>query len=100
MSEKVPFEFETGDPGDIAPMATYLLSDAGREVNAQIYSVVGRRISVWNQPREVRSMFASGQSWTPEEIEEVLPRTIQQEVNPFIEDLERRMKEMASEEGK
>ena len=45
-------------------------------------------------------MFASGQSWTPEEIEEVLPRTIQQEVNPFIEDLERRMKEMASEEGK
>ena len=100
MSEKVPFEFETGDPGDIAPMATYLLSDAGREVNAQIYSVVGRRISVWNQPREVRSMFASGQSWTPEEIEEVLPRTIQQEINPFIEDLERRMKEMASEEGK
>ena len=80
--------------------ATYLLSDAGREVNAQIYSVVGRRISVWNQPREVRSMFASGQSWTPEEIEEVLPRTIQQEINPFIEDLERRMKEMASEEGK
>ena len=37
---------------------------------------------------------------TPEEIEEVLPRTIQQEANPFIEDLERRMKEMASEEGK
>ena len=35
-----------------------------------------------------------------EEIEEVLPRTIQQEANPFIEDLERRMKEMASEEGK
>ena len=45
-------------------------------------------------------MFSSGQSWTPEEIEDVLPRTIQQEANPFIEDLERRMKEMASEEGK
>ncbi|MEC7879392.1 MAG: SDR family NAD(P)-dependent oxidoreductase [Actinomycetota bacterium] len=99
MSEKVPFEFETGDPSDIAPMAVYLLSEAGREVNAQIYSVVGRRISVWNQPKEVRSMFSSGKAWTPEEIEDVLPRTIKQEANPFIEDLERRMKEMAKEEG-
>jgi len=97
MSEKVPFEFETGEAADIAPMAIYLLSDAGRQVNAQIYSVVGRRISVWNQPKEVRSMFASDERWTPEEIEELLPRTIRQEPNPFIEDLERRMKEMASE---
>tara|TARA_B100001079_G_scaffold242957_1_gene229339 strand:- start:180 stop:482 length:303 start_codon:yes stop_codon:yes gene_type:complete len=97
MSEKVPFEFETGEPDDIAPMAVYLLSDAGRKVNAQIYSVVGRRISVWNQPKEVRSMFASGAAWTPKEIEELLPRTIRQEPNPFIEDLERRMKEMAIE---
>ncbi|MEZ5165341.1 MAG: SDR family oxidoreductase [Acidimicrobiales bacterium] len=31
-------------------MAIYLMSDAGRDVNAQIYTVVGRRISVWNQP--------------------------------------------------
>ena len=97
MSEKVPFEFETGEAADIAPMAIYLLSDAGRQVNAQIYSVVGRRISVWNQPKEVRSMFASDERWTPKEIEELLPRTIRQEPNPFIEDLERRMKEMASE---
>jgi len=97
MSEKVPFEFETGEAADIAPMAVYLLSDAGRQVNAQIYSVVGRRISVWNQPKEVRSMFASDERWTPEEIEELLPRTISQEPNPFIEDLERRMKEMANE---
>ena len=97
MSEKVPFEFETGEAADIAPMAVYLLSDVGRQVNAQIYSVVGRRISVWNQPKEVRSMFASDERWTPEEIEELLPRTISQEPNPFIEDLERRMKEMANE---
>ena len=52
MSDNVPFAFETGDPEDIAPMAIYLLSDQGRDVNAQIYSVVGRRISVWNQPRD------------------------------------------------
>ena len=95
MSENVPFEFETGEPEAVAPMAVYLLSDAGRDVNAQIYSVVGRRISVWNQPEEVRSMWSAGDQWTPGEIAEHLPRTIGQEPNPMISDLERRMAEMA-----
>ena len=95
MSENVPFEFETGEPEAVAPMAVYLLSDAGRDVNAQIYSVVGRRISVWNQPEEVRSMWSAGNQWTPGEIAENLPQTIGQEPNPMIADLERRMAEMA-----
>ena len=94
MSEKVPFEIETGDPADVAPMVVYLLSDAGRGVNAQIYTVVGRRISVWNQPRELRSMWAPGERWSPEEIAQWLPGTVGQEPNPNIADLERRMAEM------
>ena len=95
MSENVPFEFETGEPEAVAPLAVYLLSDAGRDVNAQIYSVVGSRISVWNQPEEVRSMWSAGDQWTPGEIAEQLPRTIGQEPNPMIADLQRRMAEMA-----
>ncbi len=96
MSENVPFEIETGRPEDISPMAIYLMSDAGRGVTAQTYTVVGRRISVWNQPLEIRSMFAGGESWTPAEIADALPRTIKQEENPMIGDLERRMNEIAS----
>ena len=95
MSENVPFEFETGEPDAVAPMVVFLLSDAGRSVNAQIYTVVGPRISVWNQPAEIRSMWAAGDRWTPAEIAEHLPRTIGQEPNPMIADLERRMAEMA-----
>ncbi len=95
MSENVPFEIETGEPEAVAPMAVYLLSDAGRDINAQIYTVVGRRISVWNQPEEVRSMWSAGDRWTPDEIAESLPRTIGQEPNPMIADLERRMAEMS-----
>lgn len=95
MSDNVPFEFETGEPDAVAPMVVYLLSDAGRHVNSQTYSVVGRRISVWNQPTELRSMLSDGDSWTVEEIAEALPRTIGQEPNPMIADLERRMAEMA-----
>ena len=95
MSDNVPFQFETGEPEAVAPMVVHLLSDAGRDVNAQIYSVVGSRISVWNQPAEVRSMRSAGDRWTPAEIAEKLPRTIGQEPNPMIADLERRMAEMA-----
>jgi hypothetical protein len=40
-------------------------------------------------------MYSSGDAWTAEEIAEMLPNTIKQEPNPFIDDLERRMKEMA-----
>lgn len=99
MSEKVPFEIETGEPADVAPMAIYLLSDAGRHINAQIYTVVGRRISVWNQPMEVRTMIAEGDRWTCEQIAAALPGSIGQEPNPFIADLQRRMAETAAASG-
>ncbi len=95
MSENVPFEFETGEPEAVAPMVVFLLSDAGRDVNAQIYTVVGRRISVWNQPAEVRSMWAAGDKWSADEIARQLPLTIGQEPNPMIADLQRRMAEMS-----
>ena len=99
MSENVPFEIETGDPADVAPMAVYLMSDAGRDVNAQIYTVVGRRISVWNQPAELRSMWAPGDRWTPGGIAEMLPGAVGQEPHPFVVDLERRMSAQAETSG-
>ena len=97
MSENVPFEIETGEPEDIAPMAIYLMSEAGRDVNAQVYTVVGRRISVWNQPIELRTMWAGGDRWSPGEIAEMLPATVGPEPHPVIADLERRMGEMAQQ---
>ncbi len=68
MSANVPQELsDMGDPEDVAPMVVYLLSDAAKDVTGQVYTVVGGRISVWNQPAEVRSMRKEGR-WTPEEI--------------------------------
>ena len=96
--QSVPFEIETGEPEDIAPMVIHLLSDAGRDVNAQIYTVVGGRISVWNQPMEVRTMMAEDGGWTPESIAARFEE-VGQEPNPFIADLERRMAEMAEHKG-
>ena len=70
MSANVPMELaEMGEPEDVAPFVCYLLSDAARDVTGQVYTVVGGRIAVWNQPAEVREMRKEGR-WTPLEIAE------------------------------
>ncbi len=95
MSDNVPFEIEMGEPSAVAPMAAYLLSDVSKQITGQIYTVVGPRISVWNQPRELRSMFAAdGGEWTPEAIAEWLPRTIKFEEHPMLGELASRMAQM------
>ena len=69
MSANVPGDLaENGDPEDVAPMVVYLCSDNAKGVNGQVYTVVGGRISIWSQPREIRHMNKDGR-WTPAEIE-------------------------------
>ena len=88
MSANVPTELsEMGDPEDVAPMVVFLLSDRARHVTGQVYTVVGSKIAVWNQPAEVRAMWADGR-WTPEHIAERLDGAVGQERMPMIERLE------------
>ncbi len=102
MSANVPGDLaEMGDAEDIAPMVTYLLSDRARDVTGQVYTVVGNKIAVWNQPREVRAMYADGR-WTPEQIAERLGGSVGVEKMPIFDILEemarkRREKEAAGE---
>ena len=88
MSANVPGDLaEMGDAEDVAPMVTYLLSDRSRDVTGQIYTVVGNKIAVWNQPREVRAMYADGR-WTPEQIAERLGGSVGVEKMPTFDILE------------
>jgi NAD(P)-dependent dehydrogenase (short-subunit alcohol dehydrogenase family) len=90
MSANVPGDLaEMGDPEDVAPIVVYLLSDKARHVTGQIYTAVGGKIAVWNQPREVRAMYTDGR-WTPEEIEARLSSTVGTEEMPFLAELEAR----------
>ncbi len=85
MSANVPVELaDMGDPEDVAPMVVYLLSDASSHVTGQVYTAVGSRIAVWNQPVEVREMKTEGR-WTPEEIASRLDSEIGQERMGLIE---------------
>jgi NAD(P)-dependent dehydrogenase (short-subunit alcohol dehydrogenase family) len=84
MSDNVPAGLsETGEPEDVAPIVVYLLGDDARNVTGQIYTAVGGRLAVWNQPAEVRSMQKNGR-WTPQEIAQRLPGEIGTEEMPFL----------------
>jgi hypothetical protein len=48
-------------------LVVYLLSDQAKDVTGQVYTAVGSRIAVWNQPVEVREMTTEGR-WTPQDI--------------------------------
>ena len=84
MSENVPAGLaEMGDPEDVAPMCVFLLSDRAAHITGQIYTAVGSRIAVWNQPKEERSMTTDGR-WTPEQIADRLDEEIGQEEMPLM----------------
>jgi NAD(P)-dependent dehydrogenase (short-subunit alcohol dehydrogenase family) len=96
MSANVPMELdEIGDAEDVAPMVVYLLSDQAKHVTGQVYTVVGSKIAVWNQPVEVRAMFTEGR-WTPEQIAARLDSNIGQEKMALIDRLEQYRQAAAS----
>ncbi len=85
MSANVPMHLaENGDPEDVSPMAVYLLSDQSKHITGQVYSVVGNKIAVWSQPKEVRAMY-NDTRWTPERIDEQLMATVKYERLPFLD---------------
>ncbi|HVX21820.1 MAG TPA: SDR family oxidoreductase [Acidimicrobiales bacterium] len=98
MSANVPMELaEMGDAEDVAPMVVYLLSDKAKHVTGQVYTVVGSKIAVWNQPVEVRAMYAEGR-WTPDQIAARLDSTVGQERMGLIDKLEEYRQAAASGE--
>jgi NAD(P)-dependent dehydrogenase (short-subunit alcohol dehydrogenase family) len=101
MMADVPMDLpETGEAEDVAPMVAYLLSDQARHVTGQVYTVVGGKIAVWDQPHEVRAMYKDGR-WTAEEIAERLDGSIGQEPMPILAKLEayRQSAALAAETG-
>jgi NAD(P)-dependent dehydrogenase (short-subunit alcohol dehydrogenase family) len=101
MMAEVPMDLpETGEAEDVAPMVAYLLSDQARHVTGQVYTVVGGKIAVWDQPHEVRAMYKDGR-WTADEIAQRLDGSIGQEPMPILAKLEayRRSAAAAAESG-
>jgi len=58
-------------PEHVAPLVVFLLSDAAREVNGQIFGARGNEVYLYNQPRPVRALQRSD-GWTPAALAERL----------------------------
>lgn len=87
MSGMVPGGVDMGEPEDVAPLVSYLLSDAADHITGQIYSANGGRVAVWNQPGEVRDMQTEGR-FTVDEIAARLDAEVGQEPMPILKRLE------------
>ena len=77
-------------------MVVYLLSDAAKEVTGQTYTVVGGKIALWSQPREIREMVKDGR-WTPQEIADKLPDAVGTDRMPMFEYIEMMQKKAAAD---
>lgn len=66
----------------IAPMAVYLLSDAAKDVTAQIFGVRANEIMLFSQPRPIRSVHHTPE-WTPEAIAEIAVPSMQKYFYPL-----------------
>lgn len=108
MSAGVPTEMsDMGEPEDVAPMVVYLLSDASRDVTAQMFTVAGGKLAVWNQGAEVREMHAAGgdgeageagEAGGKWEVDDIAARfdEIGVEEHPFMAEVERRRQDALS----
>ena len=86
---------ETGEPEDVAPMVVYLLSDAARDVTGQTYTVVGGKVALWSQPREIRSVVKDGR-WTPQELADKLPAAVGVDRMPMFDYIEMMQRKAAA----
>jgi hypothetical protein len=79
-------------------MAVYLLSDRAKHITGQVYSVVGNKIAVWSQPKEVRAVY-NDTRWTPETIDERLMSTVKFERLPFLDMVDEMKRAAAAKES-
>jgi NAD(P)-dependent dehydrogenase (short-subunit alcohol dehydrogenase family) len=99
MSGEVPQAFAMGEPEDVAPIVTYLLSDKARHITGQIYHINGGDIGVYNQPSVTRHMWKDG-AWSAEEIADKLDTLVGQEPMPILERLQTMAKAAAEKKSR
>lgn len=74
-------------PAKVAPLAVFLASDLGADVNGQVFAVRANEIMLMSQPRPVKSVHRSD-GWTPEDIAEHALPAIRSGLTPLEETLD------------
>lgn len=65
-------------PQYVAPLVTYLASDASADINGQVLHIERGRVSIYSEPVETRTIFKTTEDgmFRVEELEEAVPRTL------------------------
>jgi NAD(P)-dependent dehydrogenase (short-subunit alcohol dehydrogenase family) len=69
------FPLRNMEPENVAPFVAWLATDAARDVNGQLFLVMGGLVALLGYPAPVRTIAKAGR-WTPEEIATVFSRTL------------------------
>ncbi len=56
-------------PENVSPFVVWLCSDAAANVNGRTFLVWGNEVGMYNEPRVESSIFATGPSWTLDELD-------------------------------
>ena len=64
-----------GEADDIAPMVTWLASDAAAHVNGHVFHITEGMVALLNEPEPVKTINKTGK-WTVEELARVVPVTL------------------------
>jgi short-subunit dehydrogenase len=73
---------ERATPAHIAPMVTYLASDAAAEVSGQVFGVRANEIYLMSQPRPIRTLHKSD-GWSPTDLAEMLAPALRSDLLPL-----------------
>jgi NAD(P)-dependent dehydrogenase (short-subunit alcohol dehydrogenase family) len=77
-----PPQLEHMGPENVAPWVVFLATDAAKDVNGQLFFVMGGLVALLDYPAPTRTITKEGR-WTPEEIAALFPRTLGMDmVNP------------------
>lgn len=74
--EKVNVDDPTQGPQQVAPVVTWLASEAGQGITGQIIDVMRGWVGIMQQPAVIRS-FQSDKLWTLEALDKVMPQLIE-----------------------
>lgn len=75
-------ELGIGGPEDVAPLAVFLASEAGRNVTGQCIGIGGDRLSLWSHPAEIKADISKG-GWTADGIAQAWDSLSDGQLQPF-----------------
>ena len=73
---------ERATPAHIAPVVTYLVSEAATEVTGQVFGVRANEIYLMSQPRPIRTLHKSD-GWQPSDLAETLAPALKHDLLPL-----------------